>query len=88
MIEREGVERAKKAANEADIVLLVKDVTNNDKEKEIFKIENKEKVIKIYNKSDLLQKQPVNKNNKFFISCLKEEGIDVATIPWVKKKDN
>ena len=76
VIEREGVERAKKAANEADIVLLVKDVTNNDKEKEIFKIENKEKVIKIYNKSDLLQKQPVNKNNKFFISCLKEEGID------------
>lgn len=76
VIERKGVERAKKAANEADIVLLVKDVTNNDKEKEIFKIENKEKIIKIYNKSDLLQKQPVNKNNKFFISCLKEEGID------------
>ena len=76
-VEAEGVKRAKKAAQEADIVMLLFDITKNNKELNGMDfIEDKEKIIKVYNKSDLFESVlPKNKEN-FIISCVRETGIE------------
>ena len=76
-VEAEGVKRAKKTAQEADIVMLLFDITKNNKELNGMDfIEDKEKIIKVYNKSDLFESVlPKNKEN-FIISCVRETGIE------------
>lgn len=86
-IEREGVERARKEASQADIVLLVIDYVERDYNGteplyvELEEICKKEgvKLVKVWNKTDLYKGLParVPENSKvFYVSALRGDGID------------
>ncbi|MDY0100682.1 MAG: tRNA uridine-5-carboxymethylaminomethyl(34) synthesis GTPase MnmE [Bacilli bacterium] len=68
-IESIGIEKAKAAVEEADLVILVVE-TNDEEDKTFLKlIENKKHII-VYNKSDLVEKK---KTNTLYISALNKD---------------
>lgn len=83
-VEKIGIEKSKKMAKDADLVILIidgsKDLSLEDRE--ILSIVNKEKTIIILNKMDLEQKISENTkefkefNNIIKISALRKEGIN------------
>lgn len=72
VVEAIGVERSKKAIEEADIVVLVVDATNGfgEKEKEIEELAKDKKLIVCYNKEDELKNK---EDGKLYISAAKGE---------------
>lgn len=75
-VETEGVKRAKKQAKEADIIIFIHDITEKDEGKALDFIKEKEKIIKVYNKADLLKSKPTSYKEKFIISCINNRGIE------------
>lgn len=84
-VEIEGIKRSKKKLEEADIVLLLLDVSNSlsVKDEEIFSAVKGKKVIFVANKNDLPKKLEENVvREKFkakellYVSVLKKEGLD------------
>jgi len=65
VIEKIGVERAKKEAENADLILYVVDVSLDltDTDREIIKNLNNKKIILVYNKSDLLKSENYDEKN-------------------------
>ncbi|ADL69089.1 GTP-binding protein [Thermoanaerobacterium thermosaccharolyticum] len=68
----------------ADVLLHVIDITSKDIKHKIEVVENvlrdleaiDKPIIKVYNKSDLLEQMPVNKDNEIYISAKEMLGID------------
>lgn len=86
VIEKEGVDRSKNAVANADIVLLVEDVTEEVTEElytELELLTGKERIIRILNKIDLIK--PEIKNGEIGISALKGSGIDDLLLEMYKK---
>lgn len=85
-IEKEGVERSRKAVNEADIVVLINEIDSEFPEQlynELLTLTEKEKIIQLDNKLDLSHK---NKSKDVLsISAKTGEGFDLL-IKTLKKK--
>jgi len=85
-IEKEGVERSRKAVSEADIVVLINEIDSDFPEQlygELLTLTEKEKIIQLDNKLDLTQK---NKSNDVLsISAKTGEGFDLF-IETLKEK--
>ena len=75
-VETEGVKRAKKQAKEADIIIFIHDITEKEEGEALDFIKEKEKIIKVYNKADLLKSKPTSYKEKFIISCINNTGIE------------
>ena len=84
-LELEGIRRARKAISEADLILLVKEVSQSKKEDE-YSIKNElageKKSIVLYNKIDLLDKraevrQEGDADVEVYVSAKTHEGIDL-----------
>ena len=75
-VETEGVKRAKKQAKDADIIIFLHDITEADEMETLEFIKEKEKIIKVYNKVDLLKVRPSSHKGKFIISCINNTGIE------------
>ena len=86
-IEREGVNRAQKEAEQSDLLLLVKDYREHDYNgrdpmyEKITKLcdENNIKMVRIWNKIDLYHAETprtLEAENTFYVSALRGEGID------------
>ncbi len=76
-IEREGVNRSRKAVNNADVVLFINDATekfSRETYKELLKLTSKGKIITVYNKIDLLERD-IN-DEGLYISALTGKGIN------------
>lgn len=75
-IEREGVERSREAVKNADIVLLIKDITEPD-DNELFSIlsglTGEENIVTVYNKSDIAVSKDAG---NLLISAKTGEGIN------------
>lgn len=85
-IEMDGVERARRAAEDSDIVLLVIDCSGSDYNgteplyEELAAIcgQHGAKLLKVWNKIDLYQGgAPRDMENVFFVSALRGDGIDL-----------
>jgi tRNA modification GTPase len=90
--EKEGIARTKKKISEADIALIVRDISKeeNADDKKIERLAAKKKKIAVYNKIDLLKKDPLKEAKKaaekspeklaredaVFISAKKKQGLD------------
>ena len=77
MVEQIGIERSKKALNEAELVLLILDSSNSldDQDKELLELTKDKKRIIIYNKSDI--DSNINKlDGSITISAKTGEGIE------------
>lgn len=68
IVESIGIERAKKAIDESDIILRVRDVDNK------CEVNTDKPFIDIYNKSDLIEKRD---NNYLYVSATTLENLDV-----------
>lgn len=66
-IEIEGIEKSKKAIDEADLILYIVSSIDNEEDSELFSLIKEKKYIKVYNKSDL------NVPNKI-------DGINISAI--------
>lgn len=78
-VEKIGIERSKKAIDEADEILFVMDGTRqeNDEDKEIKGLlKGKQNVITVVNKTDKKRVLP-QQENEICISALKEENINI-----------
>ncbi len=76
-IEREGVKRSREAVQNSDVVIFVNDITSGfdaDIYNEILRLVPEEKIIKVFNKTDL--KKPENQTTGVSISALTGDGID------------
>lgn len=76
-IEREGVKRSREAVQNSDVVIFVNDITSGfdaDIYNEILRLVPEEKIIKVFNKTDL--KKPENQTAGVSISALTGDGID------------
>lgn len=83
LIEQEGVKRSQKAAKNADLVLIVLDVTREMTEEEIGFIETYKEALIILNKSDLSDKKhPVNGVR---ISAKTGAGLDKLKVALLEK---
>ena len=74
-IEKEGIARAKKAAQNADIVIEMHDANKPD---QVRKASEKNTLL-LFNKADLLKTQPENKNKNervFYVSAKDGSGVD------------
>ncbi len=76
-VEKLGIEKARLVAHDADLVMEVRDLTNDEyafsDQTEIFE----ERKLVIYNKSDLLENNPNNApENHLVVSALTGAGID------------
>lgn len=77
LVEQIGIERSKKALNEAELVLLILDSSNSldDQDKELLELTKDKKRIIIYNKSDI--DSNINKlDGSITISAKTGEGIE------------
>ena len=86
-VEKEGIKRAIKKANEADLTLVIIDVTKKTINKDVKKLINKDCIL-VFNKSDLIKKTPKNefrKNDKILISVKNSKNID-KLIKKIKEK--
>ncbi len=72
-IEAEGIRRAVKRAETADLILDIQDASDYPTPKKLPKALDKKKVITLWNKSDLLKKKPTQKAH--FISAKTGAGI-------------
>ena len=76
-IEKEGVLRAKSMAQEADIIIYIRDASAGSKEKTIEMPNNKfSRIINVYNKADLIQEKSLLNKEGFNISCKTKQGIE------------
>ena len=76
-IEKEGVLRSKSIAEEADIVLYIRDASAVTKEKTIELSDNKfSRIIHVYNKADLIEEKSRLNKEGFYISCKTKQGIE------------
>ena len=73
VVESEGIERAKRAIESADVVLHVIDSTEKGKDDIDF---GGKLVFDVYNKCDISQKRKVEGNNSFAISAKTGEGVE------------
>ncbi|MBN8512049.1 MAG: tRNA uridine-5-carboxymethylaminomethyl(34) synthesis GTPase MnmE [Rickettsiales bacterium] len=81
-IELEGINRAVKAASNADIKILVLDVSDTDQEKQILDNILDDKTILVINKIDLVEAEPMPKiytSSPIFISIKDQIGLDKLT---------
>ncbi|MGM9886868.1 MAG: tRNA uridine-5-carboxymethylaminomethyl(34) synthesis GTPase MnmE [Lactococcus sp.] len=82
IVEKIGVERSKKALNEADLVLLVLDASSEltDKDLELLELSASSNRIVLLNKTDLPEKIELDKLPADFIriSALKNENLDAV----------
>ncbi len=84
VVEKIGVEKAKKAAEEADLILYLADATAeiSEEEKELLSLIENKKVIVLLNKIDLCDTpdtsvlEKLTKQKVLCISAKKEEGLD------------
>ena len=81
-IEAEGIRRAVKRAESADLILDIQNAADYPKVKKLPKALDKKRVITLWNKSDLLKKKPAK--NEHFISAKTGAGI---TALWDEIKD-
>ena len=72
-IEAEGIRRAVKRAEQADLILDIQDAADYPNAKKLPKALDKKRVITLWNKSDLLKKKPAK--NEHFISAKTGAGI-------------
>jgi len=72
-IEAEGIRRAVKRAEQADLILSIQDAKDYPNTKKLPKALDKKRVIILWNKSDLLKKNP--STNEHFISAKTGAGI-------------
>ena len=76
-IEKEGVLRSKSMAEEADIIIYIRDASAGTKEKTIEMPNNKfSRIINVYNKADLIQEKSLLNKEGFNISCKTKQGIE------------
>lgn len=82
IVESAGVERAKKAVKNADVVLLLKDATGNDEQKSKIStfllgyLREDVKQIEIFNKIDLCPDRKKKNPDEIFISARTGSGLD------------
>ena len=81
-IEAEGIRRAVKRAEQADLILDIQNAADYPTPKKLPKSLNKKRVITLWNKSDLLKKKPAKKEH--FISAKTGAGISAL---WDEIKD-
>ncbi len=80
-VEKEGIKRAIKEANKADLILIILDATKQKISKDIKKLMNKDCII-VHNKIDLLKKNLKKisiKQSQVSISVKKNKNIDKLT---------
>ena len=86
-VEKEGIKRAIKKAKEADLTLVMIDVSKKTINKDVKKLINKDCIL-VFNKSDLSKKTPKNdfkKNDQILISVKYSKNID-RLIKTIKEK--
>ena len=86
-VEKEGIKRAIKKAKEADLTLVMIDVSKKTINKDVKKLINKDCIL-VFNKSDLSKKTPKNefkKNDQILISVKNNKNID-RLIKTIKEK--
>ena len=86
-VEKEGIKRAIKKAKEADLTLVMIDVSKKTINKDVKKLINKDCIL-VFNKSDLSKKTPKNEfknNDQILISVKKSKNID-RLIKTIKEK--
>ena len=86
-VEKEGIKRAIKKAKEADLTLVIIDVSKKIINKDVKNLIN-ENCILVFNKSDLSKETPKNefkKNDQILISVINNENID-SLIKLIKEK--
>ena len=86
-VEKEGIKRAIKKAKEADLTLVMIDVSKKTINKDVKKLINKDCIL-VFNKSDLSKKTPKNdfkKNDQILISVKNSKNID-RLIKTIKEK--
>ena len=86
-VEKEGIKRAIKKAKEADLTLVIIDVTKKTINKDVKKLINKDCIL-VFNKSDLSRKTPKNefsKNDQILISVKNSKNIN-KLIKKIKEK--
>ena len=80
-VEKEGIKRAIKEANKADLILIIIDASKKKISQDIKQLMNKDCII-VYNKIDLLKKDIKNiysKKSQVYISAKKNKNIDKLT---------
>lgn len=87
LVEQEGIRRAKQEINQADCILLVKDInqssnSNSNLENDFYGLPEGIPIIKIFNKIDSVNLQPKIDEEEIYLSAKQEIGIDLlkATI--------
>ena len=86
-VEKEGIKRAIKKAKEADLTLVMIDVSKKTINSDVKKLINKDCIL-VFNKSDLSKKTPKNefkKNDQILISVKNSKNID-RLIKIIKEK--
>ena len=86
-VEKEGIKRAIKKAKEADLTLVMIDVSKKTINNDVKKLINKDCIL-VFNKSDLSKKTPKNefkKNDQILISVKNSKNID-RLIKTIKEK--
>ena len=86
-VEKEGIKRAIKKAKEADLTLVMIDVSKKTINSDVKKLINKDCIL-VFNKSDLSKKTPKNefkKNDQILISVKNSKNID-RLIKTIKEK--
>ena len=86
-IEKEGIKRAIKKAKDADLTLVMVDVSKKKINEDLKKLINKDCIL-VFNKSDLSKKTPKNefqKNDQILISVKNNKNID-SLIKTIKEK--
>ena len=86
-VEKEGIKRAIKKAKEADLTLVMIDLSKKTINKDVKKLINNDCIL-VFNKSDLSKKTPKNefkKNDQILISVKNSKNID-RLIKTIKEK--
>ena len=86
-VEKEGIKRAITKAKEADLTLVMMDVSKKTINNDVKKLINKDCIL-VFNKSDLSKKTPTNefkKNDQILISVKNNKNID-KLIKAIKEK--
>ena len=86
-VKKEGIKRAIKKAKDADLTLVIIDVSKKTINKDVKKLINKDCIL-VFNKSDLSKKTPKNeykKNDQILISVKNSKNID-RLIKTIKEK--
>ncbi|MEE9336832.1 MAG: tRNA uridine-5-carboxymethylaminomethyl(34) synthesis GTPase MnmE [Methylococcaceae bacterium] len=83
VVEKEGIRRAHEQINQADKILLLIDSTDPETDSVIDSLPNNLNITKIYNKIDLLGKEPriieSPEGTEIYLSVKKQLGLDLLT---------